>query len=433
MFVSKRFFTKKVTQLENELSQCQAFRESLRQCVPYIEFTSTGEILFANQQFLSVIGYTLEEIVNKHHRMLCFPEDVTTAEYRQLWDDLAKGEPKSCRFIRQHRDGTAVWVAATYFPIFHKGKVERVAKVASDVTKEHMELERNQALLNALNKSLAVIDFTPDGTVLGANDNFLRCFGYSLHEVVGKHHRTFCDEEFYRQNPRFWQDLAAGQIQSGLFMRLDKYGKHIWLEATYNPIYNHAGEVVKIIKLASDITERVEKSQRVAEAAETAQEIAQSTVNSAARGKTSILSLLTNSKAINQSVQDVSSQIAQLNGQSKNVEAIVSTISSIADQTNLLALNAAIEAARAGEQGRGFAVVADEVRQLAARTSQSTSEIAEVINANSSITQNIDKTIQTVFEKASSGETQAEQIKEVIEEITADADLVSSTVKGLSL
>ncbi|WP_439655069.1 methyl-accepting chemotaxis protein [Vibrio cidicii] len=172
---------------------------------------------------------------------------------------------------------------------------------------------------------------------------------------------------------------------------------------------------------------------QVQEAAKTAQKIAQDTVNSAANGKASILSLLTNSKAINQSVQDVSNQIAQLNGQSKNVEAIVSTISSIADQTNLLALNAAIEAARAGEQGRGFAVVADEVRQLAARTSQSTSEIAEVINANSSITQNIDKTIQTVFEKASSGETQAEQIKEVIEEITADADLVSSTVKGLSL
>ncbi|MBE4572971.1 hypothetical protein BOO36_03785 [Vibrio navarrensis] len=433
MFVSKRSYTDKVSNLENEVTQCQAFRESLKQSVPYIEFTSTGEILFANQQFLNVIGYTLDEIVNQHHRMLCFPEDVATTTYRQLWDDLAKGKPRSDRFIRQHKNGNAVWVAATYFPIMNKGKVEYIAKVASDVTKPQMELERNQALLKAMDKSLAVIDFTPDGTVLDANDNFLRCFGYSLNEVIGKHHRAFCEETFYQQNSQFWQDLAAGKIQSGLFMRLDKYGKNIWLEATYNPIYNHAGQVVKIIKLASDITERVEKAMQVQEAAKTAQKIAQDTVNSAAQGKTSILSLLTNSRAINESVQDVSNQIAQLNGQSKNVEAIVSTISSIADQTNLLALNAAIEAARAGEQGRGFAVVADEVRQLAARTSQSTSEIAEVINANSSITQNIDKTIQTVFEKASSGETQAEQIKEVIEEITADADLVSSTVKGLSL
>ncbi len=365
--------------------------------------------------------------------MLCFPEDVEKNEYHELWKTLANGTPTSSRFIRRDKKGDAIWLAATYFPIINNGKVEYVAKVASDVTKEQMELERNQALLSALDKSLAVIDFTPDGVVLAANKNFLTCFNYSLNEVVGKHHKQFCDNDFYNQNPNFWRDLAQGRIQSGLFKRINKHGETVWLEATYNPIYNHAGKVIKIIKLASDITERVEKAMRVKEAALIAHQTAQETVQSAAKGKSTIELLLSNSKDINHSVEGVNSLISQLNEQSKNVDAIVSTISSIADQTNLLALNAAIEAARAGEQGRGFAVVADEVRQLAARTSQSTAEIAEVITRNSNIAQNIDINIQVVLEKTSYGENQAIEIKEVIDNMVADASLVSDSVKGLSL
>lgn len=433
MFVSKRRHTKIVSDLMIDSSSAGAFRESLKKTVPYIEFTPSGHIIYANELLLKPLGYELSEIINKHHSMLCFPEDVEKKEYHELWKTLANGTPTSSRFIRRDKNGAAIWLAATYFPIINNGKVEYVAKVASDVTKEQMELERNQALLSALDKSLAVIDFTPDGIVLAANKNFLTCFNYSLNEVVGKHHKQFCDSDFYSQNPNFWRDLAQGRIQSGLFKRTDKHGKTVWLEATYNPIYNHAGKVIKIIKLASDITERVEKAMRVKEAALISHQTAQKTVQSAAKGKSTIEVLLSNSRDINQSVEGVNELITQLNEQSKNVDAIVSTISSIADQTNLLALNAAIEAARAGEQGRGFAVVADEVRQLAARTSQSTAEIADVITKNSNIAQNIDVNIQVVLEKTLYGEKQAIEIKDVIDDMVADASLVSESVKGLSL
>jgi methyl-accepting chemotaxis protein len=311
--------------------------------------------------------------------------------------------------------------------------VIRVAKVASNVTEQQSSLERTQALLAALDKSLAVIDFQPDGTVITANQNFLNCFGYRLDEVVGKSHRLFCDETFYQNNPNFWRDLGSGSIQSGLFMRLGRHGEKIWLEATYNPIFNHEGKVIKIIKLASDITERVEKSISVREAAQKACAIAGETVSSAAKGREVIDKVLETSSHINSSVNEVTRQIENLNQQSKNIESIISTISGIADQTNLLALNAAIEAARAGEQGRGFAVVADEVRQLAARTSTSTGEIVSVIKLNSDITSRITQTVSVVSDKAMAGQEQASIIATVIKEIIEDANSVSDTVKGLSI
>ncbi|KJY83430.1 chemotaxis protein [Vibrio galatheae] len=433
MFKRSSKLHEKNLQLEKALELANSFKLSVKESVPYIEFTTDGHIRYANAQFLTVVGYQLDELVDTHHSTLCFPEDVNTSEYRALWQDLAQGKYRNGRFIRKNKQGEAVWVEATYFPVCAEdGKVEYVAKVASDVTEAQRERERNRALLAALDKSLAVIDFEPDGTIITANKNFLEHMGYTLSEIEGKHHRIFCLDEFYHNNPNFWQELRSGSVKSGLFERKDKHGNRMWLEATYNPIYNHTGQVIKIIKLASDITERVEKAVLVKEAATTAHAIAEQTVDSANIGKETISALLAISQGIDCSVDEMNELVAELNGQSRSVETIISTISDIAEQTNLLALNAAIEAARAGDQGRGFAVVADEVRKLAARTSESTAEITDVINRNSTITKELQDKIKAVTDETAQSGQKAQEISGVVDDIINDAEKVSKTVEQLS-
>jgi methyl-accepting chemotaxis protein len=257
--------------------------------------------------------------------------------------------------------------------------------------------------------------------------------GYSLSQLKGQHHRIFCDESFYREQPHFWEDLAKGQVKSGLFLRRTSHGNEIWLEASYNPIKNEAGKVIKVIKFASDVTERIQRAQAVSEAARIAHSISQETTRAAATGATLLNSSVSISTAISEQVGRMSDLIGLLNEQSKSIEAIVSTISSIAEQTNLLALNAAIEAARAGDQGRGFAVVADEVRQLAARTSLSTSEIDSVVQKNRELTAQITNNINEVAVSALRGKEQIVEVSSVMVQIEQGATNVTQTVSGLAI
>ena len=418
---------------QTQLAQAHAFIDAVKKGVATISFTPQGVILEANPLFLSVLGYSEQEVVGKHHRMFCDAHYGQSTSYSQFWQQLDHGETHSGIYQRFDKQGRELWLEATYFPVKVDGKVIKVVKIAADITESYIQLSRQKAIASALDRSLAIIEFTPKGDIITANQNFLSCVGYSLSQLKGQHHKLFCDDSFYREQPHFWEDLAHGQLKSGLFSRRDSHGNEIWLEATYNPIKDESGKVIKVVKFASDVTERIKRAQAVSEAARIAHTISKETTQAASTGSDLLNASVALSSAISEQVSKTSALIGQLNEQSKSIEAIVSTISSIAEQTNLLALNAAIEAARAGDQGRGFAVVADEVRQLAARTSLSTGEIAAVVQKNRELTAHITSNIDEVASRALRGKEQISEVSSVMAQIEQGAISVTETVSNLAI
>ena len=243
--------------------------------------------------------------------------------------------------------------------------------------------------------------------------------GYRLEQIQGKHHRMFCEREEAEsaEYRAFWERLNRGDFVAARFKRIDALGRPVWLEASYNPVHDAYGKLYKVIKFATVITEQVQREMAVAEAATIAYSTSQQTDLSAQRGAQVVQQTVEVMHQIAQQMQDASDGIEALDKQSQLISAILKTISGIADQTNLLALNAAIEAARAGEQGRGFAVVADEVRKLAERTTQSTQEIASTILEMQAGAQAAVHGIHAVVERVDEGVSRAEQANEAIQEI----------------
>jgi methyl-accepting chemotaxis protein len=323
-----------------------------------------------------------------------------------------------------------VWLEASYNPVLdERGQVLKVVKYALDVTRKVEQEAATHSKLVALDRAMAVIEFDLKGQILDANENFLNVMGYSLAELKGKHHRMFCEPELINSNEYtdFWRRLNNGEFFTGQFKRLGKHGRVVWLEASYNPVYDGDGTLIKIVKFASDITERVEKFEEDSRGASRAYHISSETERFAEHGTQVIQETASEMRRIADNIGVSARLVGQLGDRSEQITAIVNTIRGIADQTNLLALNAAIEAARAGDQGRGFAVVADEVRQLAGRTSGSTAEIAEMISMILSETRDAVASMNATQEGAQRGVSLADQAGSVILQIrTSTSDAVQA-------
>lgn len=409
-----------------------AVTDSIDNNLASIKFELDGTIITASQQFADTVGFSTEQLRTMKHRQLCDPNYAQSADYQQFWQRLRNGQPYSGVVERRHANGQRLWLQATYFPIMENQQLTQIMKLAADVTETQEQLQDQRAIFQALDRSQAIIEFDTQGHVITANDNFLATMGYQQHEIIGKHHRMFCDDAFYRKQPNFWQELSDGRVYRGLFKRINKAGQEVWLEASYNPVKDCTGKVYKLIKFASDVTERELRASATKRAADVAHQSALATNAEVQQALSLLQSVSTSSRNNVQQVEQAAQAIAKLNEQSRNIDAIVATISGIADQTNLLALNAAIEAARAGEQGRGFAVVADEVRQLAGRTSDSTKQIDSVVQQNGGLTEQATKEMQGINHITIQGQLQLEDVVQVMHAILLSSDRVASTVAALS-
>ena len=429
MFFNKN---KQLLDTENKLSELQWQLDSINRNVAEIRFRPDGSVIYASNIFLEMLGYKLEEIAGQHHRIFCEKNYANTADYSRFWQKLADGHLQSGLFRRLRKDGNLVLIEATYIPVQNQdGKVIEIIKIGSDVTQRENELLSLRAVHAAISRSMAEIEFTPNGDILHANENFLRAMGYRLSDIKGRHHRMFCFDNFYQENPNFWQSLKGGTFFSGQFERKTASGETTYLEATYNPVIDEAGQVVKVLKFATDVSSQKHKADEIRQAAELSFTTAEETSQISVRGMESLASSIELSQSTLNLINGAVILITQLNAQAKDIEKIVTIIQGVAEQTNLLALNAAIEAARAGEMGRGFAVVADEVRQLAARTSSATVEIQNVVTANGKLTQQLNIDMNSIARSAEENNDQIATVTTIMREISDGADHVARTVSTL--
>lgn len=244
---------------DSRLDMAHAALDAIQRTQAVVEFDMQGHVLHANQNFLDAMGYTLGEIVGRHHRLFCAADYVASDAYVAFWDALGSGHPSQGEYMRLGRDGVPVWLQASYNPVFDgAGRPAKVIKFATNISQSRLQQAENAAKIDAIDRVQAVIEFGLDGSILHANAKFLDTLGYSLDELRGQHHRLFC-EPAYAASPEyalFWAHLGKGEVHAGQFKRRHKSGRDVWISASYNPVFGPDGKPCKVIKYATDITEQ---------------------------------------------------------------------------------------------------------------------------------------------------------------------------------
>ncbi|SEH21520.1 PAS domain-containing methyl-accepting chemotaxis protein [Rhizobium sp. NFR12] len=233
--------------------------KALNRSQAIIEFDLKGIILDANENFCNALGYRLDEIVGRHHSMFVDPADAASSDYSAFWARLSTGAFDQGKYKRVGKGGREIWIEATYNPILKGGKPYKVVKFATDITEARKRALEDRGKLEALSRAQAIIEFSPTGKILNANDNFCAAVGYRLDEIVGKHHSIFCEPDYARSPDyqEFWKKLGRGTFSADQFTRITKTGEKIYIQASYNPIIDDSGRVFKVVKFATDVSERV--------------------------------------------------------------------------------------------------------------------------------------------------------------------------------
>jgi methyl-accepting chemotaxis protein len=409
--------------------------EAIGKSQAVIEFKLDGTIVIANDNFLKTMGYTLDEIKGKHHSMFVEPAYRESADYKAFWAALGRGEYQAGEYKRIGKGGREVFIQASYNPILDMtGKPFKVVKFATDVTQEKLRNANFVGQIEAIGKSQAVIEFNLDGTIITANANFLSAMGYSLDEIRGKHHAMFV-EPAYRDSAEykeFWAALGRGEFQSAEYKRIAKGGREIYIQASYNPIFDMNGRPFKVVKFATDVTKQViarKKSEHVKSMMESVAAGAEELNASVREIAESMVKSKDTANGAVERVEAADQSTGRLSEAAQAMGGIVELINNITSQIDLLALNATIESARAGEAGRGFAVVANEVKNLAGQAKHATEQISKEIEGMRGISGDVVAALGTIKQSIESVREYVSSTAAAVEEQSAVANEMSANMQ----
>jgi len=375
-----------------------------------LEVTPDGTILNANDNCLTMFGYTLEEIKGRQHSLLLSPEDRDTIEDRKVWSTLRRGEFVCGEYRRVDNDGREIWVDATYNPVFDAaGKLSKVVVLASEITAQKLLELDQEAKLSAISNSQAIIEFAMDGTILSANQNFLDSLGYSLGEIKGRNHSMFVDPQYResQQYREFWAKLNRGEFHFDEYLRIGKGGREVWIQATYNPVCDSKGRPYKVIKLATDATRQV-NLRKQAQAAEEREK------QSAAELQAKVTTLLEIvaaaakgdlSQVITVTGNDLAGQVAA--GLSRLFNDLRSSIASI------------------GQTAMGMSASSEELSAIAQHLTKNSQDASEQANGVSSSSEQVSANVSIV---AASSEEMLASIREISKSATEAARVAKTAV-----
>ena len=436
MWGSNKKLLARISELESELSTYFSVQEIMEKEMLYFSLTQNGTILKTNSRFLKSCGYSEDEIEGRKINEFISKESLGKQHCQKMLDSIHQCNHWHGALQFRMKSGEEAWYRGFVLPkVSVKGGDVLMHVYLAELTRTISKSKELEDMLAGIDRSSAIIEFDLNGNVLKANENFLKTMKYKMEQIVGKHHRMFCDpqEAETQAYKDFWARLRSGEMISERFRRFDQQGNEVWLEASYNPIRKETGEYYKVIKFATNITEQM-KSERInKENSKMAYEVSRKSDADALAGIDVVNSTIETMGELTAQMDKASDGISELNVQSIKVSDLVASIRGIADQTNLLALNAAIEAARAGEQGRGFAVVADEVRQLASRTSKATEDIIQVVGDNKKLTENSVSQIKVSLEKAEKALGLSKKAGEVMARIQLGAKHVLDAIGQVHL
>ena len=402
------------TDSASSISEVQALRglvAAIQKSQAVIEFSLDGTVLTANDNFLNALGYRLDEIQGKHHRLFVSPAEAQSPAYQAFWNKLASGEFDAGRYLRIAKGGREIWIQASYNPVLDAhGRPYKVIKFATEITAEVMREADFSGQIDAINKAQAVIQFSLDGRILEANDNFCQALGYTADEIRGQHHSLFVEPDYKNsvEYRLFWEKLGRGEFDAGQYKRIAKGGREIWIQATYNPIMDASGRPFKVVKFATDITAQVRASQALQQAVSETQMV----VGAAQEGD------LTARIGVGDKQGEILELCSGLNSLLDSMGSVIAQIRESADAVNV--------AAREISQGNS---------DLSARTEEQASSVEETASTMEELTATVKKNSENAThanDLAADAQVVAERGGQVVNDVVATMSAIQQSSNRIS-